>query len=53
MKKSVLDTAVNIAKSTTKEALQELFDNINQGQQKQLVKKPNIKALLDRFGVEY
>ena len=53
MKKNELTSAVNTAKTETRDALQELFDNINAGQQKQLIKKPNIKALLDRYGVEY
>ena len=35
----------------THDALQLLWDNINQGQRKQLYKRPEIKALLDRYGV--
>jgi len=34
------------------DALQTLWDNINRGQRKQLYKIPEIKAILDRFGVE-
>lgn len=38
--------------SETRNALQLLWDNINKGQQKQLYKHPEIKDLLDRYGVE-
>ena len=51
--KTVLEERVAKVKSDTKEALQTLFDNINKGQQKQLVKKQEIKELFDRYGVEY
>ena len=37
----------------THNALQVLWDNINKGQQKQLVKIPEVKAILDRYEVEY
>lgn len=53
MKKSDLVAAVTVVKNETKEVLQELWDNINQGQQKQLAKRENIKILLDRYGVSY
>ena len=53
MKKAVLKEKTQEVKSNTKEALQTLFDNINKGQQKQLVKKAEIKELFDRYGVEY
>ena len=53
MKKNKLEKAVTQAKTETGAALQMLFDNINQGQQKQLVKLPEIKELFDRFGVKY
>lgn len=53
MKKTQLQAAVNAAKEETREALQLLFDNINKGQQKQIAKRDEIKALFDRFGVEY
>lgn len=53
MKKAQLKAAVNTAKEETREALQLLFDNINKGQQKQIIKRKEIKALFDRFGVEY
>ena len=53
MLKKVLDERVSEVKNNTKTALQTLFDNINKGQQKQLVKKQEIKELFDRYGVEY
>lgn len=51
--KSKLKTAVSKAKNETKDALQLLYDSINKGQRKQLVKRAEIKALFDRYGVEY
>lgn len=51
--KHKLETAVKAHKAETKEALQLLYDNVNKGQRKQLIKKAEIKALFDRYGVEY
>ena len=51
--KKVLELAVIRHKTETKDALQLLYDNINKGQRKQIVKKAEIKALFDRYGVEY
>ena len=34
-------------------ALQTMYDALNQGQQKQIVKDEAVKALFDRYGVEY
>ena len=53
MNKKVLNDRVAKVKNDTKEALQTLYDNINKGQQKQLVKNQEIKELFDRYGVEY
>lgn len=53
MKKSKLTAAVAETKSDTKAALQTVYDALNQGQRKQLVKEPQVKALFDRYGVEY
>ena len=53
MRKAKLAEAVTAHKTETKEALQTLFDNINKGQQKQIVKREEIKKLFDRYGVEY
>lgn len=53
MKKRDLIAKTNAVRSETKDALQLLYDNINKGQQKQLVKRDEIKALFDRYGVRY
>lgn len=53
MKKNELNKATTKFKSETKEALQLLYDNINKGQQKQIVKREEIKKLFDKYGVEY
>lgn len=53
MKKKHLTEAVSAHKSATRDALQLLFDNVNKGQRKQLVKREEIKELFDRFGVNY
>jgi hypothetical protein len=44
---------VTKTKGETKDALQTLYDSLNQGQQKKVVKNPEVKALFDRYGVEY
>lgn len=53
MKKSELGKRMTDYMSVTHDALQTLWDNIVKGQQIQLAKKSEIKALLDRYGVEY
>ena len=52
MTKTELTQTTDVCIETTREALQTLWDNINKGQQKQLYKREDIKALLDRYGVE-
>lgn len=47
------DDNVNGLMADTKEALQTVWNEINQGQRKQLIKIEKIKTLLDRYGVEY
>ena len=37
----------------TKTALQTVYDALNQGQQKKLLKEPEVKALFDHYGVAY
>lgn len=51
-KKELID-AVENAKAETKSALQTVYDELNQGQQKKIVKDETVKALFDRYGVEY
>ena len=45
--------AANVVYEDTKVALQTVYDTLNQGQQKKLVKDETVKALFDRYGVEY
>lgn len=51
MKKSDLTAAVLAVKTETKNALQTMYDALNQGQQKQIVKDEAVKKLFDRYGV--
>ena len=51
MDKNTLNEAVNACKAETKEALQTVYDELNNGQQNKLLKNENIKALFERYGV--
>lgn len=53
MNKQLLKERVAEVKTDTGSALQTLFDNVNKGQRKQLVKRQEIKELFDRYGVDY
>lgn len=53
MKKTVLDGKVAQVKTDTTTALQTLYDALNQGQQKKVVKNAEVKELFDRYGVNY
>ena len=53
MKKTELTAAVDTAKAETREAMQTMYDALNHGQQKQIVKDKKVKALFDLYGVEY
>lgn len=53
MKKEDLISKVAALKAETKEALQLVFDSLNKGQQKKILKEDTIKALFDRYGVKY
>lgn len=48
-----LKGAVKSAKEETKIALQTVYDTLNQGQQKKIVKDEKVKALFDLYGVQY
>ena len=52
MTKQELEKAVNVAKTETKEALQLVYDELNNGQQKKLLKNEAIVALFNLYGVE-
>ena len=53
MNKERLTMAVKEAKEQTRQALQTVYDALNQGQQKKLVKEEGVRALFDLYGVEY
>lgn len=53
MKKQELTKAVNEAKTETRNALQTVYDALNQGQRKKIVKDEKVKALFDLYGVNY
>ena len=53
MRKVELNTAVGAAKTETKNALQTVYDSLNHGQQKQIVKNDAVKKLFDLYGVDY
>lgn len=53
MKKTELTAAVDAAKTETRTALQTVYDSLNQGQQKKIVKDEAVKKLFDLYGVEY
>ena len=53
MTKTELNAAVEAAKTDTKNALQTVYNTLNQGQQKQLIKDETVKKLFDLYGVEY
>lgn len=53
MTKTQLTTAVETAKAETKEALQTVYNALNQGQQKKIVKDEKVKKLFDLYGVQY
>ena len=53
MTKEELNEAVHMAKDETRNALQTMYEALNQGQQKKIVKDEKVKALFDRYGVEY
>ena len=45
--------AANAVYEETKIALQTVYDALNQGQQKKILKEESVKELFDRYGVEY
>lgn len=53
MKKEDLFNKVAQIKTETKDALQMVFDELNNGQQKKLLKNEQIVKLFDRYGVDY
>ena len=53
MKKTELTQAVDVRITETRTALQTVYDALNHGQQKKIVANSAVKALFDRYGVEY
>ena len=53
MSKGKWTEAAEEVKLSTKDALQLVYDALNQGQQKKLLKEPEVKALFDFYGVAY
>lgn len=53
MTKQELQIKTDNAVNETKAALQTVYDALNHGQQKQIVKDEKVKALFDLYGVEY
>lgn len=53
MKKTELNSAVVSAKAETRNALQTIYDALNHGQQKKIVKDEKVKALFDLYDVAY
>lgn len=53
MTKKQLTEAVENAKAETREALQTMYDALNQGQRKQIVKNEAVKKLFELHGVQY
>lgn len=45
--------AANVIYEETKVALQTVYNALNQGQQKKILKDECVKELFDRYGVEY
>jgi Fe2+ or Zn2+ uptake regulation protein len=53
MTKDKLTRAVEEAKTETRNALQTVYDALNQGQQKKIIKNESVKSLFDLYGVNY
>jgi Fe2+ or Zn2+ uptake regulation protein len=45
--------AANAVYEETRVALQTVYNALNQGQQKKILKDAGVKELFDRYGVEY
>ena len=52
MKKAELERKTNTVLAETRDALQTVYDALNQGQQKKLLKDEKVAALFARYGVE-
>ena len=52
MTQKELELAVQTTKDATKQALQTVYDALNSGQQKKILKDEAVKKLFDLYGVE-
>ena len=52
MIKNELERKTEVVVNETKTALQTVYDALNQGQQKKLLKDEDVAALFERYGVE-
>lgn len=52
MTRTELHRKTEAAITETRNALQTMYDALNHGQQKQIVKDEKVKALFERYGVE-
>lgn len=53
MTRETLNNAVDAAREETRAALQTVYDTLNQGQQKKILRDETVKALFDLYGVAY
>ena len=53
MSKGKWTQAAEAVASDTTEALQTVYDALNHGQQQKIVKNEKVKALFNRYGVNY
>lgn len=53
MTKQELQEKTDLVITETRDALQLVYDSLNQGQQKKILKNDAVKTLFDRYGVEY
>ena len=53
MTKNELDAAVSATKVEVRDALQTVYDSLNQGQQNKILKNEKVKALFDLYEVKY
>lgn len=51
MTKAEIRNAVAVARDNTKDALKTMYDALNRGQQKKIVKDDKVKALFDLYDV--
>ena len=53
MDRQMLVNYVAALKAETKNALQLVYDELNKGQRKKILKNEEVKVLFDRYGVVY